>query len=429
MRAELFQIGDAIDRQRLRAVGHGQSLEQAARLAAALRVGQRARSARYLYIARDRERRRARLQPRPLRSAAQRPRGAHATGRFSTSTPRSASATPTSAQSLRRRSACRCRSGCRGATSTCAPMSSARRSAACSRRNNAIADRLKHVIEPTFSVQRDHQLRRIRTASSESAASYDFIVGGVTRISYGLTNRLLVRKASADPATRRGGSRSAPRELLSVGITQSYYTDARASQFDAATNRASCAEADAEPLLAGRVDVRAPSPTAFTTATLAHGVRPARTARCEPSTPAASSNYRTQVNCGRLEPRELRAVLSTGDADAFNASTTLNFAEGRTGGTYALDWDISARLHHPAALDRLLQRAVLRHRGRVPAVQVPDRRSSAGFPQDRRFNLVVHARRHRHVLELLRRLRRRALLSASSAVRVTTWVRSACRAR
>ena len=65
-----------------------------------------------------------------------------------------------------------------------------------------------------------------------------------------------------------------------------------------------------------------------------------------------------------------------------------------------------ARLHHPAALDRLLQRAVLRPDDRIPAVQLPLRSAvpdSRGSPVQH----VVLAGRHRHVLEFLRGLRRR----------------------
>jgi LPS-assembly protein len=91
--------------------------------------------------------------------------------------------------------------------------------------NNAIADRMKHVIEPTFSVQRRTEIPnqdRIPTATG-----YDKIVGGVTRMSYGVTNRLMVRK-DAEGQPQAG----APRELLNFAVRQSYYTDAAASKFD-----------------------------------------------------------------------------------------------------------------------------------------------------------------------------------------------------
>ena len=91
--------------------------------------------------------------------------------------------------------------------------------------NNAIADRMKHVIEPSFSVQRRTDIAnqdRIPTSTG-----YDIIVGGVTQMNYGLTNRLMVRKDTAGQAQA-----GAPRELLSMSLRQSYYSDAKASKFD-----------------------------------------------------------------------------------------------------------------------------------------------------------------------------------------------------
>ena len=91
--------------------------------------------------------------------------------------------------------------------------------------NNAVADRMKHVVEPNFSIQRRTEIAnqdRIPTATG-----YDVIIGGVTQMSYGLTNRVLVRKdKEGEPAA------SAPRELLNVSLRQTYYTDANASKFD-----------------------------------------------------------------------------------------------------------------------------------------------------------------------------------------------------
>jgi lipopolysaccharide assembly outer membrane protein LptD (OstA) len=90
---------------------------------------------------------------------------------------------------------------------------------------NAIADRLKHIIEPSYTVQRRTEIPnqdRIPTATG-----YDIIVGGVTQMTYGVTNRVMVRKDKAgEPQS------GAPRELLSVQLRQSYYTDAAASRYD-----------------------------------------------------------------------------------------------------------------------------------------------------------------------------------------------------
>ena len=91
--------------------------------------------------------------------------------------------------------------------------------------NNFVADRMKHVIEPSYSVQRRTEIPN--QDFIPKATGYDIIVGGVTQMSYGLTNRLLVRKE------KEGQPQSgAPREMLSVQLRQSYYTDAAASKYD-----------------------------------------------------------------------------------------------------------------------------------------------------------------------------------------------------
>ena len=91
---------------------------------------------------------------------------------------------------------------------------------------NAIADRMKHVVEPNFSVQHRTTIAN-QDRIPRTSGAYDIIIGGTTQMNYGLTNRLLVRKdAAGQPQS------GAPRELLSVSMRQTYYTNAEASTFD-----------------------------------------------------------------------------------------------------------------------------------------------------------------------------------------------------
>jgi LPS-assembly protein len=93
---------------------------------------------------------------------------------------------------------------------------------------NAIADRLKHVIEPSVSVSRRTVIpdqQRI----PQRALGTDIVVGGTTQMNYGLTNRILVRR-DVEGQPQAG----APRELLNVSVRQTYYTNAAASQYDPA---------------------------------------------------------------------------------------------------------------------------------------------------------------------------------------------------
>jgi LPS-assembly protein len=97
--------------------------------------------------------------------------------------------------------------------------------------NNALAERMKHVIEPAFTVQRITSIDNLNQIPT--TASYEYVVGGVTRVTYGVTNRLLVRRAApGGPTGATGGPAGAPRELLTVGINQSYYSNELASPFD-----------------------------------------------------------------------------------------------------------------------------------------------------------------------------------------------------
>jgi LPS-assembly protein len=91
--------------------------------------------------------------------------------------------------------------------------------------NNAVADRLKHVVEPYFGVQRTTE---IDNASSISSTVGSVIVGETTRVTYGLDNRVMVRKTASDPAA----APTAPRDLISVSVRQTYYSNPDASAFD-----------------------------------------------------------------------------------------------------------------------------------------------------------------------------------------------------
>ena len=83
---------------------------------------------------------------------------------------------------------------------------------------NRYAERFKHVIEPSVTLQRITAVDNFdQIVQLESA---DSIVGSTTRIAYGLYNRFYAK------------NNEGAREIVNVAITQSYYTDARAAQFD-----------------------------------------------------------------------------------------------------------------------------------------------------------------------------------------------------
>ena len=265
--------------------------------------------------------------------------------------------------------------------------------------NNGLADRLKHVIEPNFSIQHItdfENLSRVVTTTS----SYDYVIPNATRMSYGLTNRILVRKAPADP--KASSAASAPRELASIQITQSYYTDPQASRYDNSYQSSSYnTSRPASSFSPIALTVRT-TPTALTTGTLRLEYDH-QTGTVSSFSATGNSNYRAaQVAVGW----STRTYSATAKENALNTSSTLSFKNGTTGGTYLMNWDISRGYIIQQRWTGVLQRAVLRAGDRVSGIQlsfrpaIPDRQGSA-------LQHVVFAGRHRHVLELLRRLRRR----------------------
>lgn len=208
--------------------------------------------------------------------------------------------------------------------------------------NNAFASRLKHIIEPSYSIQ-----HRTSIASQDSipktAGGYNTVVGGTTQISYGLANRVLVRTDEAADA-----SAGVPREMLTLNIRQTYYTDERAGQFD--------------PSFSFGNQFRKPSP--FSPVSL--------TARALPIEPLGV-DFRLEYDA-RAEAEKrvlgfgLNGVLRTGiiesaagwsrqaysntlgakSSNFINQTTSLRFRDGTYGGTVTFNYDIarSTLLNH-----------------------------------------------------------------------------------
>ena len=89
--------------------------------------------------------------------------------------------------------------------------------------DNGYAEKYKHTIEPMFTIQRltsfdDYD----RIPKLEG---YDFTYGGTTRIAYGIVNRFTAKRRAGESAART-------RDFLSLGVTQSYYSDPNASLYD-----------------------------------------------------------------------------------------------------------------------------------------------------------------------------------------------------
>ncbi len=83
------------------------------------------------------------------------------------------------------------------------------------------SERLKHLIEPFFTLRRVSNIEQFDAIVQ--LEGIDSIVGGVTQFQYGANTRIYGRGGSLGDIAR---------EILTVSLNQSYYTDARAAQFD-----------------------------------------------------------------------------------------------------------------------------------------------------------------------------------------------------
>jgi lipopolysaccharide assembly outer membrane protein LptD (OstA) len=246
--------------------------------------------------------------------------------------------------------------------------------------NNFLADRLKHVIEPAFSVQRitaiDGEDRIVLLGSS-----YDRVVGGVTRMTYGLTNRVLVRKAPKEP--NASSLASAPRELLTASITQTYYTDQRASSFDPTYSSSYVdtgggrAPSNYSPV---SMQVRT-QPTQFVGASVRTEYDYASRKVLSLSSGGDFTTPSTQVRLAWS-----KSLSSFYPTNSVNGSTRLNLLGGRLGGDYSINWDIER--------DVVIQQRVTAFYnaqccGLIVEYQQynPGGFSGTSYPQDRRFNL------------------------------------------
>lgn len=200
--------------------------------------------------------------------------------------------------------------------------------------NNAFAERLKHVIEPSFSV-----LRRTTIDDQERIPKvtgvYDTVIGGTTQLTYGLANRVLVRKRAVE-----GAQTGSPQELLNVSIRQSYYSDETASQFDPAYGNnqgrppspfspvtLSAKAMPTEPMaLDFRLDYDPRSEAEFKV--MGYGLNGVfRTSMVETSAGWSKQNY-GNAGVGRSN-------------NNIQQSTQLRFAGGKYGGTVAFYYDIA----------------------------------------------------------------------------------------
>ncbi|MBE3072236.1 MAG: hypothetical protein IMZ67_04610, partial [Acidobacteria bacterium] len=195
------------------------------------------------------------------------------------------------------------------------------------------AEKFKHVIEPNVSFERITLIEN--DANIIKFDGMDYIVGGTTRITYGVTTRLIAKR-------REDAAGSNAREILSGAVAQTYYTDARASQYDYSytTSFSSRPPSSYSPVSIG---VRA-SPTARLSAQLRMEYDTVIGAFQSISTTGTYSAGTWLQASGGWSTRRLPSYTAFYQADNYvNGGATVRTASNRVGGTYAFNYDLGRR--------------------------------------------------------------------------------------
>jgi LPS-assembly protein len=237
--------------------------------------------------------------------------------------------------------------------------------------------KMKHVIEPTLSIQRTTAIDVVdRIVKLESS---DYTIGNVTRYTYGLTNRLY-RK------------REVSREVLTATVSQTYYTDANASQFDRQYQSSFSARKPTH-FSPVAVQVRT-SPTDRVQAEFRTEWDPtAQTLRTLAANGIFSSGTWLDVQAGWSQRRFIPDLPGFDDpnrADQYiNATANVRGAGNRLGGSYAFNYDLRN--------DRFLQQRWMAYYNaqccgigfEYQTYNLQGSFVANGLAQDRRFNLSV----------------------------------------
>ncbi len=197
--------------------------------------------------------------------------------------------------------------------------------------DNGYAERFKHLIEPFMSFQWLSPFDRRREVVQIDGV--DTLVGGTIQVTYGLTNRLLARR-------RTGETTSVVRDILSVGLRQTYYTDLLAAAFDSQYQSATVSPSAFSPLRLN-VEVR---PTDGLTGQFVTDIDARfRTPRTF-SASATVNRDRLQV-VGSWAKRRLIPGLPgfsnpAGATHYLNAGVSMRARDDRTGGGYYINYDV-----------------------------------------------------------------------------------------
>ena len=253
------------------------------------------------------------------------------------------------------------------------------------------AERVKHVIEPSVVFDFTSPIDDFRRTPVLSDIS-DFVIGGSSRMTYGVTNRLFFRGRSV------GGARGATREFVTVGVHQTYYSLPEASRYDSTYVSAQGTGPGSE-LSPVAMNVRL-SPSASFDANgrveydLSGGGLQVLSTGATLNQPrgGVTVNYSRQ----RLDKRQPTSSF-------VSASTRAEFLQKRVSTSYSVNWDVARSYIVSQGVIGSYMAQCCGIQAEYQQIQLSHGVRPAGVIGST-AQLLVHARRTRHVLELFRRI-------------------------
>lgn len=245
---------------------------------------------------------------------------------------------------------------------------------------STFSERMKHVIEPTFVVDHVTGIPNVSIIPTTVDAS-DRIVGGSTRLTYGINNRFLYRGRTTD------GSAGATYEFLTVGIQQTYYLNPRASLVDTQYVGTRATAVDLSNLaLVVRASPRGAAATSpfDATARLEYDVHGLGLQVITSAVNLRKGLSQGSISYSRSVVPQPAQVLSS-----LGGNTSLSLLQGRLTAGYGITWDIarSAILTQTVSGTYLAQCCGIQ--AEFQKFQFPVASARFPIPADRRFNIAV----------------------------------------
>lgn len=246
--------------------------------------------------------------------------------------------------------------------------------------DSGFSERMKHVIEPAFSIDYATNFANGGRVPILSDVS-DRVIGGSARATYGLNNRFFYR------ARPTGATPGSTVQYLTIGLQQTYYTNPISSLTDTNYVSASYHRKPAD-LSDVALNIRV-SPktgvdanTRFEYDVQGKGLQVMTTGLSALWGSAASGTSTATFSFSRIQPEASKTPTGS-----FGGGTVLSFLQGRVKGGYSLTWDLaqSALLNQGVSLSYLAQCCGIQ--AEFQKFKYPQARADFPIPSDRRFNV------------------------------------------